>query len=911
MKKGGFIDSYARALAYAMVAGVLQWSLYRLVGSRVPFLFFLPAMVVAASTLGRGPAWLVLLCGALNDMLMAAPVAKLAMADSEDQIALLAYLMLGVPLAAYGARVRLISLRASEAEQRLSLVQREAGIGLFELDYAAGTAYVSPSLCRILEQPVTDGPLPLDRWLQMLQQDHVSESNEVVQQRLRDGIHNYQREQRVNLPSGEARWLLSHIQLKVGNDGALVSARGATIDITPRKQLELALNSSQAELKRRVEELDCLHQCSIRLLGVTELKDQLALILDTVVDFQGAAKGLLTLRETDDAQPRIAAHRGFSPASLAVIPALACHNPVVQEAYRSGRPLVLEDIENDPRFEAHLALTQREGIRSAHGTPLIGSNGDVLGMLTVHFAKPHPANERDTRLAEISAQIATNLVERAQVMAEAARIDRQFRVALESSAVAFDILLAVRDETGRIVDFRFDYVNAEGLRALQLPREKILGRTVSEVIPDVWAEPGLLARHSEVIETGKGTEFELRQVRNGLEVWLHVAISPLQESIAVWFTDITERKRNEQMLVEADRRKDEFVATLAHELRNPLAPILHAAAISRADHATPDQRRWGHEVIERQVRHMGLMLDDLLDVSRITRGALQLRKGRVELNSVVAAGVEIARPLIEARQHTLILELSPQRIVVDADLLRLAQVMGNLLTNAAKYTDPGGRIVLRTGEEQGQAWITISDNGVGIAPETLHGIFRMFNQVTTSDVRSGGLGIGLALARGLMTLHDGSIEAHSEGIGKGSRFTVRLPVDKEIIDPRSEQSPAEVPLAARRILVADDNRDAAEAIAMLLELDGHEVTIAFDGEAALANFLSTAPDIVMLDIGMPKLTGFEVSRRIRQAPKQPAKLIAISGWGLDSDKRHALEAGFDHHVTKPIDIQTLRDLIAA
>jgi signal transduction histidine kinase len=785
MKTGRIVDSYMRAAGWSAVATALHWSLYVMVGPRVPFLFFLPAVVVAASTLGRGPAWLVLLSGAVNYMLSAPPFGDLAVDNPQDRFALLAYLLLGFPLAAYCARLRLISQRASEAEQRLSLVQREAGIGLFELDYAARTAFVSPSLCRILEQPVSNGPIPLDRWLQMLPQDHVSESNAAVQQRLRDGIHDYEREMRLKLPGGNERWLLSHIRLKVGTGGTLESARGATIDITERKQLELALNNSQAELKRRVEELDWLHRCSMRLLGVTELPDQLALILDTVVEFQGAAKGLVTLRDSDRGEFTIVAHRGFSPAALAAIPAQAWPNSAVQQAYNSGRPLVLEDIESDPRFEDYLTLTRREGIRAAHGTPLIGGNGDVIGLLTVHFTEPHPASERETRLTEICAQKAAILVERARVMAAAARIDNEFRVALESSAVAFDILVPVRDEAGRIVDFRFDYVNSQGIRSLHRPREDILGKTVSEVIPNVWAEPGLLDRHREVIETGKAQEFELRWVGNGLEVWRHVVISPLEESVAVWFADITERKRNERELVEADRRKDEFLATLAHELRNPLAPITHAATIVRSEKSTSEQRRWGHEVIERQVRNMSLMLDDLLDVSRITRGALHLRKTRVDLGSLVAAGVELARPLIEARNHMLTLEISPKIVELDADLLRVAQVIGNLLNNAAKFTHPGGHIVLSSGEQQGQAWITVTDNGVGIAPESLQGIFRMFNQVKASDLRSGGLGIGLALAQGLVNLHDGKIEAHSEGIGKGSRFTVWLPIGNQVVYERS------------------------------------------------------------------------------------------------------------------------------
>lgn len=905
------IDAYARACVLAAAAALLHWAIEPLSGARIPFLFFIPALLIAASWLGRGPALLVVLAGAGNGILLIHHAAVAADSGLNDFFVLLAYAALGIPLAIYGSRLRLISLRAMETEQRLSLVQRDAGIGLFELDYAAGTALVSPSLCRLLEQEVVVGPIPIERWLAMLPQDHVQDSNISLQQRVRDGDLNYEREHRLNMPDGKKRWLLSRIRLEVGADGKLATAYGATMDITPRKELDLALRESQAQLKRRVEELDCLHQCSMRLLNTTELSDQLAVILDSVLEFHNADKGLLTLRNPVDGVVTVAAHRGISRAGVEMLAAISSRSETTKQALANHERILNEDVETNPRFQEYREFAQLEGFRASHTTPLVSSSGAALGMLSVCFEEPRKATERETRLADISAQKATVFIERANARENAVRVDQRFRVALDSSAVPFDILLPVRDGVGQIIDFRFDYVNPEGAKFLRRPAEQLLGRPLSEVFPRVWESPGLLDHHRAVIESGEAREFELQASRDGADLWLNVVASPLQDGIAIWFSDITERKQHAQALEEADRRKDEFLATLAHELRNPLAPIRHATVISRSEKASPEQKRWSHEVIERQVQHMSLMLDDLLDVSRITRGALQLRKSQIELASVISAGVEIARPLIEARQHSLTFDPLPESLLVLADPLRLTQVMGNLLTNAAKYTPNGGHIHIGAGGDAVEAWISVTDNGEGLSKDVLKDIFRMFAQVKASEDRAGGgLGIGLALARGLVSLHGGMIEVHSDGLGKGSRFTVRLPRgDVENAQPKSV-APVTASGSTRRVLVADDNRDAAEALAELLRLDGHHVVLAFDGEAALVEFQRCAPEVALIDIGMPKLSGVQVARRIRQLTKHPVKLIAISGWGNESDKRRNCDAGFDYHITKPIDINTLRNLLA-
>jgi CheY-like chemotaxis protein len=390
--------------------------------------------------------------------------------------------------------------------------------------------------------------------------------------------------------------------------------------------------------------------------------------------------------------------------------------------------------------------------------------------------------------------------------------------------------------------------------------------------------------------------------------------SPLDGDLAVWFADITQRKRYERELVEADRRKDEFLATLAHELRNPLAPIRQAATIARNEHATDAQRRWSNNVIERQVQHMSLLLDDLLDVSRITHGTLQLRKQQSDLQSIVGAAVETARPLIDERRHQFSVDLPPQ-LEVNADPLRLAQVLSNLLTNAAKYTNPHGSIRVSATQSGGELVICVEDSGIGIAPEDIGKVFGMFAQLRSAqDHAAGGLGIGLALAKGIVELHGGRIEVTSSGPGTGSRFTVRLPnvvtARLDLVSPGAAVNGQAS--AARRILLADDNRDAAESLAIILRLEGHEVELAHDGDAALRAFAERRPDVALLDIGMPKANGLDVARQIRATPDgKDVLLIAITGWAQDSDKAQSRAAGFDHHLTKPIEPESLISLLGA
>ncbi len=376
-----------------------------------------------------------------------------------------------------------------------------------------------------------------------------------------------------------------------------------------------------------------------------------------------------------------------------------------------------------------------------------------------------------------------------------------------------------------------------------------------------------------------------------------------------------ENARLVESLRDADRRKDEFLATLAHELRNPLAPLRNGLQVMKLAAGNAEAVEQARSLMERQMAVMVRLIDDLLDVSRITRGKLPLRRERVDLASVVQSAVEGSRPLIETSAHRLTVSLPPEPIYLDADPTRLAQVFANLLTNAAKYTDKAGHIWLTAGRHEGEVVVSVRDTGIGIAAEHLPRLFEMFSQVAPALERSqGGLGIGLSLVKGLVEMHGGRIEARSEGPGKGSEFVVRLPVAGDVPAPETPAPGSGERATARprrRILLADDNRDAADSLAMMLRLAGHEVHATHDGQEAVEAAEWFRPDVALLDLGMPRMNGFEAARRIREQPwGRSVILVAITGWGQDEDKRRASEAGFDHHLTKPVDPAALEKLLA-
>ena len=377
------------------------------------------------------------------------------------------------------------------------------------------------------------------------------------------------------------------------------------------------------------------------------------------------------------------------------------------------------------------------------------------------------------------------------------------------------------------------------------------------------------------------------------------------------------RRESAEALRDADRRKDEFLATLAHELRNPLAPIRNSLHILQLAGEDTSAHEHVVEMMERQVNHMVRLVDDLMEVSRITRGKMELRKEIIQLTAIVRTAVETAEPTIKSAAHQLAISLPPQPMLLDADPVRLTQVFSNLLNNAVKYTEQGGQIWLTVRQEGDQAVVSVRDNGTGIPAEMLPRIFDLFTQVDRTLGRSqGGLGIGLALVKSLVQMHGGSVEAHSGGPGQGSEFVVRLPLVK-LRAPHEGNS--EVPalnatnaLQGRRILVVDDSHDAADSLSLLLRHLGAEVSTAYDGPSALKMVRTEGPTTVFLDIGMPGMSGYEVAAQIRSDPASLGiTLIALTGWGMEEDQQRSREAGFDHHLTKPIEVAAVQELLSS
>ena len=418
-----------------------------------------------------------------------------------------------------------------------------------------------------------------------------------------------------------------------------------------------------------------------------------------------------------------------------------------------------------------------------------------------------------------------------------------------------------------------------------------------------------LAEANTTLQAEKTRELE------ALNATLQRANAELERANRSLQSEVAERARAERALKEADRHKDEFLAMLAHELRNPLAPMLNAVQLMRMKPVTDQQLSWSRDVIERQLAHLTRLVDDLLDVARITRGRINLSREPIELGTLVARAVEIVQPLIQERGHQFTTEIPDGTLRVNADPLRLTQALGNVLGNAAKYTERQGHISLSVRRQGTEIDIRVRDNGIGIPAEVLPRIFDLFTRLDRrSDHPHSGLGIGLALVRRLLQMHDGTISAHSEGTGRGSEFVIRLPMLPETtqsVNGRQPATTADAPPVRRRILVADDNADALQTLATVLELSGHEVFSAANGSLALECAERHLPEVALLDIGMPLLDGYEVARRIRaQAWGKRITLVALTGWGQESDRRRSQEAGFDSHLVKPLDLGKLIQLLA-
>jgi PAS domain S-box-containing protein len=522
------------------------------------------------------------------------------------------------------------------------------------------------------------------------------------------------------------------------------------------------------------------------------------------------------------------------------------------------------------------------------------------------------------------------------------RIDDSVAPVLDESGAPVGVVVVFHDTTERqraeeaqarlaaIVESSDDAIISKGLdgivRTWNTGAERLFGHRAEEAIGQsitLIIPPERLDEEREILaRLARGERIEhfetVRMAKDGRRIDTSLTVSPVRDSegriigASKIARDVTERRQAEEALREADRRKDDFLALLAHELRNPLAPLRNGLHVMRL--ASNDAERVARlrDMMERQLSHMVRLIDDLLDVARISRNKMELRRSRVLLADVVHSAVETARPTIEAAGHVLTVALPPAPVHLDADLTRLAQVFGNLLNNSSKYTERGGQIWLTARRDGDRIAVEVRDTGIGIPAHALPKIFDMFSQVDRSIERStGGLGIGLALVKGLVEMHGGTVEAVSPGQGQGSTFTVRLPV---LADHATSATLAgtwpEAAGARRRILVVDDNLDSATSMAMMLQLLGNDVRTAHDGLAAMEQAETFRPQVILMDLGMPRLNGFEATRRIREQPwGREVVIIALTGWGQEGDRARSKEAGCDGHLVKPVDLEHLEKLL--
>ncbi|HEX5761190.1 MAG TPA: PAS domain S-box protein [Thermoanaerobaculia bacterium] len=522
-----------------------------------------------------------------------------------------------------------------------------------------------------------------------------------------------------------------------------------------------------------------------------------------------------------------------------------------------------------------------------------------------------PLRDAEGRIVGAS-KVARDVTERRRAEEALQASERRFRT-LTAHAPA-GIFLA--DPDGNCL-----FVNERWCEMAGLSPEEAQGRGWARALhPD--DKEAVLREWSAAAAAGRpfAAEFRFRTPRGkvtwlqGNAVGLGDGAGRVREYIGT-LTDVTERREAVEALREADRRKDEFLALLAHELRNPLAPLRNGLQVMRLAAGDARAVAKSQDMMDRQLSHMVRLIDDLLDVSRISRNKMELRRSRVLLADVVSSAVETARPALEAAGHELTVSLPPEPVHLDADLTRLAQVFGNLLHNSAKYTEPGGHVRLAATREGDQVRVTVQDDGIGIPASALPNLFDMFSQVDRSTERStGGLGIGLALVKGLVEMHGGTVEAASPGEGEGSTFTVKLPALKDRAETAPETPAERWPDSSggtRRILVVDDNRDSAASMAMMLRLRGNEVRTAHDGIEAVELAEGFRPQVVLMDIGMPRLSGYEATRRIREQPwGRDMAIIALTGWGQEVDRARSKQAGCDGHLVKPVNLPDLEKVLA-
>ncbi|WP_071325041.1 hybrid sensor histidine kinase/response regulator [Janthinobacterium sp. 1_2014MBL_MicDiv] len=748
-----------------------------------------------------------------------------------------------------------------QTEQRLRLAMQGGRMGTWEIDLGSGSMTCSDAFRANLGLPpassidyaqltgaMLDGDL--QHWQAAVHAAIASASD-------------FEVEIRVRWPDGSLHW--AHMRGACASDGAgnVIALSGISLDLTASKQNEETLRLTLAAGEVATWNWDIVAD------RVTA-DSNMARLFPIDADATAAAPlaRYLDVIHPDDREQ----------VSAQIAQALHAHTPF-EASYRVGA--------GDGQYRSVIARGRVE--YAADGTPL-----QLPGVLL-------------------------DITRQKQVEDALRSSEERYSTLIELMDQAFCVIEMLYDEQGRPVDFR--YLEGNPAFVKQSGLDNAIGKTIRSFVPD--HDQHWFDLYDQVVKTGEPARYENEAV--AMERWFEVFAArlggPGSRLLTVLFSDISERKRSEQQLrqladnlSEMDRRKTEFLATLAHELRNPLAPIRNGLQIMRLAADKPATVARVRDVMERQVNQMVHLVNDLLDVARITRGQIELRLERADLKAIIAGAVETSMPLIEANRHQLQVTLDEQALPLNADPTRLAQVLGNLLNNAAKYTPAGGHISLRAVRDGNEVLIEVKDSGVGIPAESIATVFDMFTQVGQNMGRAqGGLGIGLSLVRRLAELHGGSATAASPGAGLGSTFSVRLPLLAVAPAAPAETAIPAYPASGRhfRVLVVDDNVDAADTLAAVLDMMGHATQVAHDGAQALAMAPHFLPDVIFLDIGLPGMNGYEVARALRQTPAGAAAvLVALTGWGAENDRSQSSAAGFDHHLTKPANLLAIGELLA-
>ena len=694
--------------------------------------------------------------------------------------------------------------------------------------------------------------------------------------------------------------------------GIFIEGSDVTDQVHDRQQLE-ALNAQLAATVAQLEDSERSQSLQLRLANALLPLERPEAIIAAASEMLGRELGVSRVfyAEVDDERGTLFIRQNWTAPGFASLAGqtevLDDYGPDMIAQLRAGVIVANEDIALDPRTAGHTEAYARIGVRADLLMPLVRARR-LEAILVIHDAGVHRWQERELALVRAMAERTWSAVEAARAQAELREERDRSRHIFDSMEEGFALLGA---------DWTLRHVNTAAARISRRRPRELVGHSHWEAFPELLGtEVEDLYRQVQRERTAASVEHH-HVFPSGSQAWIEIrAVPALRDELAVFFRDISERKRSEKQLQESARRKDEFLAMLAHELRNPLAPIGAAAQLLQLVKLDEGRVRDTSRIIARQVEHMTGLVNDLLDVSRVTTGLVTLDAAPVDLRQVVSHAVEQVTPLLQSRRHELQLQLAPDTFLVTGDEKRLVQVVANILNNAAKYTPEGGKLRLDMGVAGGEIVLSVTDNGIGMDAGLVPHVFDLFSQAErTPDRSSGGLGLGLALVKSLVELHRGSVSAASDGPGQGSRFTIWLP---RLEQPASQAGalPGNAAIdggaGALRIMVVDDNVDAATTLAMLLEVLGHTALVEYSPTSALARAARERPDVFLLDIGLPEMDGNELARRLRAQPEtHGALLVAITGYGQEHDRNKALDAGFDHHMVKPVDTARLSAILAA